>query len=195
MSKLFFDFEFTGLKQNTTPISLGIVSDNGRSFYAEFTDFSHKQIESEDDNGEFIKENVLKNLVLEKIGFKNDQYEAYNLYNKPWSMKVYGDKRFVAEKLQMWLSSFDDQIELWGDCLAYDWVLFCDLFGHAFNIPSNVYYIPFDICTLFKVKGIDPDINREQFTKYMIAEDTANKHNSLYDAAVIKCCYKKLTEL
>lgn len=194
MSKLFFDFEFTGLKKETTAISLGITSDNGRSFYAEFTDFSFLEIALEKDNGEFIKENVLKNLILENMGFKDNECETYTLYNKPWSMKVFGDKTFIAEKLQMWLSSFDDGIEMWGDCLAYDWVLFCDIFGHAFNIPSNVYYIPFDICTLFTIKGIDPDINREEFVKDMISEDTVNKHNSLYDATIIKYCYNKLTE-
>lgn len=193
MSKLFFDFEFTGLKKYTSQISLGIVSDNGRSFYGEFTDYSDVQISFENDNGKFIKENVLNNLILEKMGFKENQAESYKLYNKPWSMKVYGNKNFIKEQLQIWLSSFDDEIEMWGDCLAYDWVLFCDIFGHAFNIPKNVYYIPFDICTLFKVKGIDPDISREEFVKDMISKDT-NKHNSLYDAAVIKCCYKKLTE-
>jgi len=76
---------------------------------------------------------------------------------------------------------------MWSDCLAYDWVLFNDLFGHAFNIPKNVYYIPFDICTLFKLKGIDPDINREEFAGMQGA-----KHNALHDAKVIKACYEKL---
>ena len=59
----------------------------------------------------------------------------------------------------------------------------------AFDIPKNVYYIPFDICTLFKAKGIDPDINREKFSELV---DGSQKHNALWDAKVIKACYDKL---
>lgn len=59
-------------------------------------------------------------------------------------------------------------------------------------IPKNVYYIPFDICTLFKVKGIDPDINREEFSNY---NSTGTKHNALHDAKVIKACYESLIKI
>ena len=87
-----------------------------------------------------------------------------------------------------WLGHFK-KVEIWSDCLAYDWVLFNNLFGHAFNIPENVYYIPFDLCTLFKTKGIDPDINREEFAGMT---EGAEKHNALWDAKVIKACVEKL---
>jgi len=53
--------------------------------------------------------------------------------------------------------------------------------------------IPFDICTLMKIKGIDPDINREKFA--LNGKDVPNnvaKHNSLWDAKIIKKCYEKL---
>ena len=58
----------------------------------------------------------------------------------------------------------------------------------SLKIPKNIYYIPLDICTLFKVKGIDPDISREEFS----GVNSKNKHNSLFDAKVIKLCYEKL---
>ena len=32
----FIDFEFSGLHMKTTPISIGIVTDSGYKFYAEF---------------------------------------------------------------------------------------------------------------------------------------------------------------
>lgn len=110
-------------------------------------------------------------------------------FREPHLLTVKGDKERVAEELIHWLLQFD-KIEIWSDCLAYDWVLFCDLFGHAFKIPGNVYYIPFDICTMFKLKGIDPDINREEF-----AGIQGPKHNALHDAEVIKACYEKLMVL
>jgi hypothetical protein len=76
---------------------------------------------------------------------------------------------------------------MWSDCLAYDWVLFCQLWRGAFNIPKVVYYIPFDLATVFRVTGNDPDVNREEF-----AGIEGAKHNALHDARVIKACYDRL---
>lgn len=194
---LFFDFEFTGLHAGTTPISLGIVAENFGFFYAEFTDYDETQIEREKDGGEFIKTNVLYNLILEKQNLKENDFYEYYKGNDLFAMKVRGNKSFIAEKLKKWLFSFNTQLEMWGDCLHYDWVLFLDLFVSAFDLPECVYYIPFDICTLFKIKNIDPDINREEFVKeyiktYKEADDFSNKHNSLHDADIIMYCYNKL---
>lgn len=195
--KLFFDFEFTGLHAGTTPISLGIVAENFGFFYAEFTDYDETQIEREKDGGEFIKTNVLDNLILEKQNLKENDFYEYYKGDDLFAMQVRGNKSFIAEKLKKWLFSFNTQLEMWGDCLHYDWVLFLDLFGSAFDLPECVYYIPFDICTLFKVKNIDPDINREEFVEdyiktYKEADDFSNKHNSLHDADIIMYCYNKL---
>lgn len=73
--------------------------------------------------------------------------------------------------------------------------MFNELWGHAFNIPKNICYIPFDICTLFKIKGIDPDINREEFAFGNNIPKEAKKHNSLWDSIVIKHCYEKLIKI
>ena len=106
--------------------------------------------------------------------------------------------RVVARALKSWLSQFDT-IEMWSDCLSYDWVLFNTLLADYSKdypeLPKNVYYIPFDICTLFKVKGIDPDINREWFAGPIVNDefpDGEAKHNALWDAYVIKACYERL---
>ena len=171
--KVFFDTEFTGLHKETTLISIGMISEDGKKFYAELTDYDKSQVD------DWLQKNVIDNLHGSDT---DDDYSVPTYYFK-------GDKDFVAEKMKKWFSQFWE-VEIWSDCLAYDWVLFNDLFGHAFNIPENVYYIPFDICTLFKVKGIDPDISREEFSGM-----EGNKHNALYDAEVIKVCYEKMMEL
>lgn len=41
--KVFFDTEFTGLHQHTTLVSIGMVAEDGRNFYAELTDFDQTQ--------------------------------------------------------------------------------------------------------------------------------------------------------
>lgn len=177
--KLFLDTEFTGLHQNTTLISIGLISEDGKSFYAEFTDYDKTQVDT------WLEENVIKNLTMRKFS-----EQGYIFKDKPRTeVEIKANKISIKEQLNEWLSQFPE-VEIWSDCLAYDWVLFCQLFGHAFNIPSNVYYIPFDICTLLKVKGYDTDINREEFAGFY--DPSRPKHNALTDAIVIKMCYEKL---
>lgn len=178
--KIFFDMEFTGLHQNTTPISIGMIDENDSTFYAEFGDYDHLQID------DWLRENVIENLhfhgnVEAKKGWCNTDFH-------PDYCESYGNREHIANSVYKWLSQYD-HVEMWSDCLAYDWVLFNQLWGHAFNIPEGIYYIPFDISTLFKVKGIDPDITREKFAGLEIG---AQKHNALWDARVIKACYNKL---
>ncbi|MCY9007179.1 3'-5' exoribonuclease domain-containing protein [Peribacillus frigoritolerans] len=177
--KIFFDTEFTGLHKDTTLISIGLVSENGETFYAELNDYDKSQID------EWLQENVIDNLLFNHTDIIIPRGSVHSL--QYFSMK--SNKEEVGGYLKNWLKKFDT-VEIWSDCLSYDWVLFNDLFGHAFNIPKNVYYIPFDICTMFKLKGIDPDISREEF-----AGIDGAKHNALHDAKVIKACYEKMMKI
>lgn len=182
--KVFFDTEFTGLHQNTTLISIGLVSEDGKEFYAEFTDYNESQVD------EWIEKNVIQNLII---------HPERNIYSSLLDGQriVKGTREYISSRLREWLEQYES-VEMWSDCLSYDWVLFNQLFGHAFNIPKNVYYIPFDICTLMKIKGVDPDINREEFARsgsYWFTEDQIQKHNALWDAKMIKACYDKLMEM
>lgn len=202
-TKLFFDTEFTGLHQKTTLISIGIISECGKTFYAEFVDYDKEQLD------DWLKENVIANLKYQVpkkdedfyyVARRNDMNTLGNNLYEDYSVELQGDVETVKKHLEQWLNQFE-HVEIWSDCLAYDWVLFCQIFGHAFNIPNNVYYIPFDICTLFKVKGIDVDINREEFAGIVNSKgqnETSEylmKHNALWDAKVIKQCYDKLINL
>lgn len=203
MTKIFFDTEFTGLHQNTTLISIGLVSECGKTFYAEFSDYDKNQID------EWLQKNVIDNLIFKETQlYEGRYYHAKRATNNPFpnslyksfSLELRNESSVVKNEMIQWLEQFES-IEMWGDCLSYDWVLFSQLFGHAFNIPKNVYYIPFDICTLFKNKGIDPDISREEFAGNMIEVSTpehwgANpKHNALWDAYIIRECYRNAVAL
>lgn len=175
--KIFFDTEFTGLHVNTTLISIGLVTETGQKFYAELVDYDRNQVDG------WIQKNVIENLYL----VSNNDVGLPTMTDNDDLVTIIGTKEQVAIFLRRWLN-YISGAEMWSDCLAYDWVLFNDLFGGAFSLPSHVYYIPFDICTLFKIRGIDPDVNREEFAKM-----SGQKHNALWDALVIKACYESLT--
>ena len=184
MTKIFWDSEFTGLYQDTKLISIGLVTENDEIFYAEFNDYDKNICD------DWVINNVIGNLRFnkkEKVIPNTDINTSKN-----FSMK--GGTFDIQKKLREWFDRFEE-IEMWSDCLAYDWVTFCEIFGGAMSIPQQINYIPFDICTLFKIKKLDPDANREDFIKnspLINKFDNKSKHNSLWDALVIKECYNKL---
>lgn len=195
-TNIFFDTEFSGLHQNTTLISIGLISDNGKTFYAELTNYDKNQI------NDWIQENVIDKLLFtNKITNAISSWENWVSDNGTYSnaldmsladkdmsnFECIGKTPMIKNRLEKWLSQFEE-IEMWSDCLTYDWMLFCQIWEGTLNIPKNIYYIPFDLSTLFKMKGIDPDISREEF----LGIDKDNKHNALHDAIVIKKCYEKL---
>ena len=179
--KIFFDTEFTGLHKDTTLISIGLISENNEKFYAEFTDYDKSQVDN------WINENVVKNLWLDKIieygniKYRNDLYIAR------------GDKKLIKMALNSWLKQFND-VELYSDCSHYDMVLFIDIFGTAFDLPKNIspacHDINQDIAKILDISGNDAfNISREEFSGI-----NGDKHNSLYDAEVIKACYEKIVK-
>ena len=181
---IYFDTEFTGLHKNTTLISIGLVDENGRTFYAEFSDYDKSQV------NDWILENVIEHLVykrsrLNQVFFsKGDDYEKWG---------AYGTKDFIKEQLTKWLSEYDE-VQLVSDVCHYDMTLFIDIFGDAFSIPSNVSAVCYDINQdIASFNGVS---NKEAFdiSRESIVADKGNpikgdKHNSLYDAYVIKEIY------
>lgn len=175
-TKIFFDTEFTGLHKNTTLISLGMVSEDDRTFYAEFNDYDKSQVD------DWIQNNVIGNLI-----YNHKRYVC--LIGKDFT-RIKAHTASIKSHLEIWLSQFDDY-ELWNDCLSYDWVLLADLLSGIGGVhEDDNYYYPSSVCSLDEIKGIDCKILQE-----IKGNPTGNEHNSLYDANLIKQCYKKAIEL
>jgi hypothetical protein len=172
------DSEFTGLHQKTSLISIGLIAENNRTFYAEFNDYDKTQID------EWLKINIIDNLKFNKLKVKLQSVES-----KRKDIAIKNSKSEIKQNLITWFNTFEEPLEIWSDCLAYDWVLFCELFDGALNLPKNIYYIPFDLCTLLKIRGEDPDIDRIKFSDI---KTKPRKHNALFDALIIKLCVEKL---
>lgn len=188
----------TGLHQKTTLMSIGIVSEFSETFYAELNDYDESQVD------DWLKENVIANFKHNAPMFKpEDDYIVEKNFHcrtndllsvpKRYSISMRCNKDRLKQELIAWLDQFKDdgyQVKMVSDCLAYDWVLFNEIFGHAFNIPDHVNYIPYDITGTFSDQNIDPDISREEFViSHGYELPRGEKHNALYDAKVIQQCY------
>ena len=183
--KIFFDTEFTGLHKDTTLISIGFISEDKRCFYAELTDYDEKQCD------DWIKRNVIEHLNMNTNEKDRKYIPNYHV----------GTKDGIGIALSNWFKQFDE-VELVSDVCHYDMVLLIDLFGTAFDLPSNVsascYDINQDIAMYYKISQNEAfDKSREEilFDKYKENIITGDKHNSLYDAKVIRELYQILNNV
>lgn len=189
MSLLFFDTEFTGLRKDTTLISLGIVADNGKKFYAEFTDYDESQCD------EWIKNNVINNLHLGGMGDGISDIDE-----EPSGIMVRGNKNYVSKELKEWISQFDS-IQFVSDVCHYDFVLLIDLLTGgktALDLPDNISAVCHDINSdIAKHYGISDreafDKSREEIVSELCSNEVeGTKHNALYDVEVIKAIWEEV---
>ena len=191
---IFGDAEYTGLHQQTTLISIGLVSQDGKTFYAELNDYDTQQINP------WLNENVIKRLKFQAPTEGEDEpYIASRHQDNPvgndlytsYSVEMRGNKQQVRKELLRWLAQFSS-VEWVFDVGAYDFVLLVDLLsGNALDLPiwvSPTYYdlaqalaIHYD-CDMFAAF----DMSRERLLKLFEVEMEEDKHNALYDAKVIK---------
>ena len=186
---VFYDSEFTGLTQNTTLISIALTTLEGKSFYAEFTDFDLTQVDS------FVDESVLANTRW-LSNWNNTSPKALlpdvEVVNGVTS--CVGPTDYICQQLKQWIEPLGE-IQIWADHVSYDWVLFCELFGGALSLPQSIYYIPMDLCTWLSCHGYDPDCNREEFADGYLTDLSAGngkQHNALFDAKVSLACYQRV---
>lgn len=175
---IFLDTEFSGLEQSAFLISLALVSEDGDWFYAERTDFEPRVL------SQWHQDHVLPYL------FSQLKIHQPDFIDRPGTF-VSGDASTLLTALRSWLAPFP-LVEIWADVLAYDWVLFCELFGGALHLPQNIHYIPFDFSTLLKLKNVDPDISRTQLVPEWAGLNSAMRHNALFDACLLREGYLRL---
>lgn len=188
--KIYFDTEFTGLKKDTTLVSIGLITEDDESFYAELTDFDKSY------KDEWFVNNVLNNLLLDKEKnakkktpevFVYKTKEEYFIADKI----VRGTKNEVSYELYRWLKDFVS-IQLVSDVCHYDMVLFIDLFGGAFDMLPSItpacHDINQDIAEFCKITEREAfEKNREKLLlENGIQLPKGKKHNSMYDAKIIK---------
>jgi hypothetical protein len=197
---IFFDTEFSKLHKKGFLISLGCVDDNGNEFYWEAINYEESEC------SEFVVNEVLPALVYK--GFiKDSKTMVFSEYIGDKSVThIVGDKHFVKKYFTEWLSKYDS-VQFTSDVCHYDFVFLIDIFGDAYDdLPKNIapvcYDINQDIASYFNISNIEAfNMNREEIVSKYINDPIfkeilisgsirPEKHNSLYDAIVIKDIYK-----
>lgn len=107
--RYFLDTEFSerGSRYPVELISIGIVAEDGREFYAHSAEYDI------DECSDWVETNVL-----------------------PWVTGVPPmSLRSIAESVKAFVG--DDEPEFWGYYADYDWVVFAQMFGTMMDLPEN----------------------------------------------------------
>lgn len=156
--KYYIDTEFIEAPNFIELISIGIKCQDGRTLYAESSEFDkHKA-------SDWVKENVISKLIWhnkEVIPF-----QATSRLDKEYT--AYGPLKIITEMILTFIN--DDIPEFWGYYADYDWVVFCWLFGSMIDLPSNFPMYCKDLKQLIDETGKD------------LILDPINEHNALADA-------------
>lgn len=194
-TRLFFDLEFTGLHQQTTPISIGLVSEAGQHFYAEFNDYEASQCD------DWIQKNVIERLKFTSSSIDEQKHQARSRFQDSpiYSIEMRGNKEEIRKELTQWLNQFQG-IEWVSDVCHYDFVLLIEiLVGHALHLPPQWSACCYDLnqaLAIYYDCGVSEafKLNREQLCQTFGIELEEEKHNALYDAKVIRALYLALHE-
>lgn len=176
---LYFDTEFTKRAVDGTLISLGIISEDGKQFYAEFTDYNKEQV-TETQKVWNIRKNIIDKLFL------TPQDEVFSTDDT----KVLGDTTRITQELATWLVQFDS-VEFVCDTSSYSFVFLMQLFGGQDNLPPNMCPAVTLLNTLIardlRISTWEAlDISRQDLSKIDMTTFNKDKGIAIFDARVLK---------
>jgi hypothetical protein len=131
--KYFLDTEFIEYPCTIDLISLGIVSEDGREFYAESNEFYPET------GSQWVKKYVFPQLKYdpydEKVRFGCSKWEEEGEDGRIVNLQMMGSKGEIRNEVVRFIG--DSIPEFWGYFADYDWVVFCWLFGPMISLPKS----------------------------------------------------------
>lgn len=155
-------------------VSIGIVCDDGRSYYAISRDFNPK------DASEWVKDNVLSKLPDRNVNL-SDPGESPRRKMESFQWKTNElITREILDFFGCWRDSHfwraPEGIEVYGYYADYDWVLFCSLFGRMIDLPKGFPMYCKDLKQMMDDAGLDKEWKKK------VCPDPYGEHNALIDA-------------
>jgi hypothetical protein len=127
MPRYFIDFEFIEDGKTIDPISIGIVCEDGREFYAENQECDLSKA------GDFVQEHVIPQLWH----LHGDKRE-HNAWIRDGGTGGLFHRSGLAREVRVFCSPEQyGKPEFWGYYADYDWVVLCQLFGTMMDLPNG----------------------------------------------------------
>ena len=171
--KYFIDTEFKEKPNTIDLISIGIVSEDGREYYAICQDFIPKLKQIWKD--EWIRTNVLLPIYMENVNTGLNMAIEFSKAN--FKSLIYGVSK-PSGQIRKEIIDFigDDKPEFYAYYADYDWVVFCWIFGRMIDLPKNFPMYCKDL------KQIMDELQLNSEWKKKNCSDPKGEHNALVDA-------------
>lgn len=168
MQRFFYDCEFIEDGRTIDLISIGIVSEDGRMYYAVNGGVHWERMA----RSEFawIRENVWKHLPTTGPG-----QLSINRSHPDVKTKFQIGQEILTFFFGDAPAGEEPEIQLWADYGAYDHVALCQLWGRMIDLPSGIPMRTNDIIQLAESLGVKE--------KSFPAQAMETMHHALYDAA------------
>ena len=160
-----YDLEFLEDGRTIMPISIGIVAEDGREYYAVNGSISTRRVEKHP----WLMENVVPHLP---------QPHGDRLLTMPkgwlfdYAHPLVKTRRRIAAEVRDFLTAAPD-VELWANYGAYDHVALCQLWGSMVDLPSGIPMFTRDIQQEAARLGVGWD---------ELPKQQGGEHNALADA-------------
>lgn len=188
--KYFIDTEFKEKPNTIDLISIGIVAENGKEYYALNKDFNLKEVWKD----EWLRENVLLPIYIEHVHGDMRNHVSFSRNTVKGILKGFGKTiKQISEEIKEFVYSTNDNIhpetvgnfdemikikpiEFYGYYADYDWVVFCWIFGRMMDLPKGFPMYCKDLKQIMDDFGLDKDWKRAN------CPDPDGEHNALVDA-------------
>lgn len=162
MTKIYYDTEFIEDGKTIDLISIGMIAEDGREYYAVSDSFNWRKFRK----NPWLMENVLP-------GLPRLPSELRSIYPKMLidkSSPVVKSRDRIANEVRRFISN-TSKPELWAWYGAYDHVALCQLFGPMIKLPVGIPMFTNDLKQECERLG-NPDMPKQE----------VGNHNALYDA-------------
>jgi len=180
--KFYLDTEFVEQPDTIKLISIGIVDEDGKEFYAEMLNIDNMLKNLYGDASmvdPWIKENVIDKLW--QNDYDHSKMLQYNIAGGQGGYFHY--KRELALAILDFVG--DVEPEFWAYFADYDWVVFCWLFGRMIDLPRGFPMYCNDIKQLMHSNNIE---------RSFLPKQPEDEHNSLADARWNLLAHTKINE-
>jgi len=157
-----YDCEFIEDGYTIDLVSIGIVAEDGRKYYAVNRNVSWEKVHRRENV--FVRENVWKHLPTNQGGGLSLDVHHVDVRTK----------QAIAHEVKNFLLDTSKEISLWADYCSYDHVALCQLWGRMVDLPRGIPMRTNDIIQRAEVLGI----KEIQFP----SQDPATMHHALHDA-------------
>ena len=162
--KYFLDTEFIEDGHTIDLISIGLIAEDGREYYALNYNCDYSKA------NDWVKENVLASLPpqpLPQLYATPQQFQDSEAYKQGWRTKD-----LIADEILEFIGD-DPSPEFWGNFCATDWVVFYNLWGRLIDKPK---YFP------FRCNDLQQAMAHLGLTKDVLPPKSNDQHTAIADA-------------